>query len=79
MIVSLQNLIKNNKIWLYGFIIRPNHIHLLWKIKEPYFLKDVQRDFLKYTSQLMKFDLEKENPEILINFKSERKDRKHQF
>ncbi|OFX24890.1 MAG: transposase [Bacteroidetes bacterium GWA2_31_9] len=76
---SLQFLVNNNRIWIYSFVIMPNHIHLLWKIREPHFLNDVQRDFLKYTSQMIKFDLEKNHPSVLSSFASERKDRKYQF
>ena len=76
---SLQFLVNNNRIWIYSFVIMPNHIHLLWKIREPNFLNDVQRDFLKYTSQTIKFDLEKNHPNFLSSFASERKDRKYQF
>ncbi len=57
----------------------PNHIHLVWKIKEPNLLENVQRDFLKFTSQMIKFDLVKNHPDVLLQFLSERKDRQYQF
>ncbi|WP_237143994.1 hypothetical protein [Pontibacter pamirensis] len=43
----------------------PNHIHLLWKMEEPHKREDVQRDFLKYTSQQMKFVLKKYHHAVL--------------
>jgi REP element-mobilizing transposase RayT len=76
---SLKFLVENKRIRVYAFVIMPNHIHLLWKILEPNLLKDVQRDFLKYTSQMIKTDLEKNHKNVLQMFKSERKDRKYQF
>ncbi len=76
---SLVYLVENDKITLYAYVIMPNHIHILWRIKEPYLLHEIQRDFLKYTSQMIKFDLEKNHPKVLPYFKSNRKDRKYQF
>jgi REP element-mobilizing transposase RayT len=46
----------------------PNHIHLVWRINEKCLLEDVQRDFLKYTAQQIKFDLQKHHPQVLAYF-----------
>lgn len=78
-IESLKYLVNNNKIFLYAFVIMPNHLHVIWKIREPFLLKNVQRDFLKYISQMIKYDLSEFHPKILKQFKSERKDRAYQF
>lgn len=48
---SLEFLVTNKRIKLRGFVIMPNHIHLLWSIVESHRAADVQRDFLKFTSQ----------------------------
>lgn len=48
---SLRFLVENKRVKVYGFVIIPNHIHLLWKMEEPHKREDVQRDFLKYTAQ----------------------------
>ena len=29
---SLKYLVKEQRIYLYGFVIMPNHIHLIWKV-----------------------------------------------
>jgi putative transposase len=39
----------------------------------------VQRDFLKYTSQQIKFDLQKNHPKVLEHFKVKVKDRHYQI
>jgi putative transposase len=39
----------------------------------------VQRDFLKYTAQRIKNDLEKNHPHVLASFKVDAKDREYQF
>ncbi|MBF9254227.1 transposase [Pontibacter sp. 172403-2] len=48
---SLRFLVENERVQVYGFVIMPNHIHLLWKMEESHKWEDVQRDFLKYTAQ----------------------------
>lgn len=57
----------------------PNHIHLIWRIKELYKRSDVRRDFLKYTAQQIKFDLEKNHKNVLVFFEVNQKDRKYQI
>ena len=76
---SLKFLVENNRVKVYGFVIMPNHIHIVWKISENYKLEDVQRDFLKYTAQMIKFDLTENRPQVLSHFEVNLKDRKYQF
>jgi REP element-mobilizing transposase RayT len=45
-----------------------NHIHLIWHIQPDHKKEDVQRDFLKYTAQQVKADLEKHHPGVLPLF-----------
>ncbi len=56
-----------------------NHIHLIWQIQEGYEKEDVQRDFLKFTSQTIKRDLQKNHKEVLEKFYVGAKDRKYQI
>ncbi len=39
----------------------------------------VQRDFLKFTAQQIKLDLQKNHPEVLAQFKSDANDRTYNF
>ena len=71
---SLNYLVKNNRVTVYGFVIMPNHIHIIWQINEPDKIEKVQRDFLKYTAQQIKFDLLKNHQNVLAFFKSNAKD-----
>ncbi len=68
---SLKFLSDNKRVKIMGFVIMPNHIHLIWQILEPHKKEDVQRDFLKYTAQQIKFSLiKKDSPfldDILVN------------
>jgi len=57
----------------------PNHIHLIWEILNPHQLPGVQRDFLKYTAQQLKFALLKENSMSLELFRVSTSDREYQI
>ena len=78
-IESLKFLSKDNRVDVFGFTIMPNHFHLLWKIKAPHKLSNVQRDFLKFTSQQIIKDLEVHHPQVLEKFRVDAVDRKHQI
>ncbi|MCW3128196.1 MAG: hypothetical protein JWO03_3854 [Bacteroidetes bacterium] len=76
---SLAFLVKKQRIRIYGFVIMPNHIHLIWQISETLKREDVQRDFLKFTAQEIKRDLEKNHPDVLKHFEVNAVDRKYQI
>lgn len=76
---SVKFLVKNKRAKVYGFIIMPNHIHIIWKIDENHKLEDVKRNFLKYTAQMIKFDLTENHPQVLPHFQVNLKDCKYQF
>jgi putative transposase len=76
---SLRFLVVYKRIKLYAFVIMSNHIHLIWQMRSGIKPDVVQRDFLKYTAQRIKYDLERNHPEILKNFLVNAKDRKYQF
>ena len=46
-IKSLQFLVDENRIILYGFVIMSNHIHLIWQPKAGHNLAAVQHAFMK--------------------------------
>jgi REP element-mobilizing transposase RayT len=77
-IQSLQFLVKEKRIELNAFAIMSNHIHLIWQIQQGQVRENVQRDFLKYTSQTIKRDLELNHREVLKIFEVNAKDRKYQ-
>lgn len=76
---SLAFLIEQKRIVLYGFVLMPNHIHLLWRIQAPYHKEEVQRDFLKFTAQKIIADLKQHHPKVLELFYVNAKDRKYQI
>ena len=62
-----------------AFVIMSNHIHLIWQIQEGYERDAVQRNFLKFVSQTIQRDLQKNHPKVLERFYVGAKDRKYQF
>ncbi|NTS39822.1 transposase [Flavisolibacter sp. BT320] len=79
LIDSLRFLVKDERVMVYGFVIMPNHIHVVWHLKAGRKRPEVQRDFLKFTAQRIKEDLAKLHPAVLQQFRVEAKDRQYQF
>jgi putative transposase len=76
---SLKFLVDDKRIWLYGYVIMPNHIHLMWCKQDAWLEKNVQQMFLKYTAQQIKFRLIEHNPQELENYISTQNDRDYHF
>lgn len=56
---SLEFLVKDKRVTLNAFVIMNNHIHLIWQMQALIHPQHVQQDFLKYTAQHIKADLQK--------------------
>jgi REP element-mobilizing transposase RayT len=78
-IQSLLFLKNEGSIVVYGFVIMPNHMHLIWQIQDGYKQESIQLRFMKFTAQHMKFMLIKTNDARLGQFKVNAKDREYQF
>jgi putative transposase len=76
---SLKFLVDDKRIWLYGYVLMPNHIHILWRRQDLWLEKNIQQQFLKYTAQQIKFNLTANHPDELENFKSSQADRAYHF
>ena len=76
---SLKFIVQDKRATIFSFVIMPNHIHLIWQISDAYQVHEVQQSFLKYTAQQIKFDLQKNNPHLLEEFRVDAKDRAYQF
>ena len=59
------------------FCLMSNHIHIIWKINDGYERDAIQRNFLKFISQTIKKDLEKNHPKVLKRFYVGAKDREY--
>ncbi|WP_374988008.1 transposase [Marinoscillum sp. MHG1-6] len=56
-----------------------NHFHLIWQVRTGHKMKDVQRDFLKYTAQQIKFSIITHESEMLKELQTNGADRRYQF
>jgi putative transposase len=64
---------------IYGYVIMPNHIHLVWQIQDGFKLDKIQLRFMKFTAQQIKFKLQKEDPLAFEQFGVNAKERVYQF
>src|SRR5688572_29988690 len=65
---SLELLITRKKIKVYGFVIMPNHIHLIWRNLEMNGKKFPDESFKKFTSHVFKKRLTTSGSALLENF-----------
>lgn len=75
---SLSYLSDTGKIDEYAFVIMPNHIHLIWRVKELNGKETAQVFFLKYTAHEFKKQLIKEGYG-LINYLVNASNKKYEF
>ena len=76
---SLRFLVENKRTIIYGFVIMPNHIHLIWQMQAGQLRENVQRDFLKFTAQRIKDRLKVDNAHFLSELLVGATDRKYQL
>lgn len=79
LIESLQYLVNNERVVVFGYVIMNDHIHLIWKPTPLYSLKHTQLSFMKFTAQRIKRELEINHTRELQSFLVEAKDRQFQF
>ena len=75
---AMRWLVQEKRCKIYGFVIMPNHIHLLWKIEDGFERIDVQGALLSFTAHEFKRKL-KNNALELSKFKVNLIDRSYQF
>ncbi|HEY0741547.1 MAG TPA: transposase [Chryseosolibacter sp.] len=75
---SLRFLNKLNRIDVFAFCIMDNHMHLIWQLLNENKREDVQRDFLKYTSQRILKHLNATNPDFVAQLRVSANDRRYQ-
>ena len=50
---SLSFLVHKNKIQVYGFVIMPNHIHIIWELLDLNGKEMPHASLFKYTSHIL--------------------------
>jgi REP element-mobilizing transposase RayT len=58
---SMKFLVTDKRVKIFCFVIMDNHIHLIWQMLWDIDPEAVQRDFLKYTAQRIKKDLQQKS------------------
>jgi REP element-mobilizing transposase RayT len=74
-----RELVNRKKIILYGFVIMPNHLHVLWEMITVNGKEMPYASFNKFTSHQFLEILRGINPESLAVFKENEIERKHRF
>ena len=76
---SLSYLVEKGRCEVYAFVIMPNHIHLIWRMGGKEKQSDLQRDFLKFTAQQLRFSMIDNDSKMLSRFEVDKCDRKYQI
>jgi REP element-mobilizing transposase RayT len=76
---SLEWLSRENRCMVYGFVIMPNHIHLLWRMSNNHGRPEVQGALLSYTAHRFKELLKKDGTQKLSSYFVGDADRAYQF
>jgi REP element-mobilizing transposase RayT len=72
---TLQFLVKDNRIVLFGFVIMPNHIHLIWNTKEGWDKNLTQGSLLRFTANSFIKEMKNAEPLALESYRVNAADR----
>ena len=73
------DVLKNFGNEVLGYVIMPNHIHLIWRINEPNGKESPQGSFLKYTAHIFKKMLRDEGRLTLEAYGVDAENKKYEF
>lgn len=76
---SWKELSKRKKIAIYGFVIMPNHLHILWEMLDMNGKETPYASFNKFTSHQFLAYVRNQFPKKLPRYKESDIDRKHRF
>ena len=76
---SLQWLVTKKLVSIYGYVIMPNHIHILWSIHATNNNELPHSSFLKYTAHRFKSILNQKNPKALDNYRVNAQNKQYEF
>ena len=76
---SLIHLVKKQKLIVYGFVIMPNHIHIIWECKAKNGKEMPHASFMKFTGHEFLKELKATGSPLLNKFKVDCNSRVHQF
>ncbi|MEP0711398.1 transposase [Algoriphagus sp.] len=73
---SMGELVRRGNLVVYGFVIMPNHLHLIWEMKEMNGKETPVASFNKFTSHSIAKKLKEDNLNLAADFQVEESDRK---
>lgn len=76
---SLDYLSRKGVMDVFGFVIMPNHVHLIWRANRLNDQESGQRSFLKHTAHEFKKKLRYEDPKELLRYSVNACDRTYNF
>lgn len=76
---SWKELVHRKKIAIYGFVIMPNHLHVLWEMLENNGKEMPSASFNKFTSHEFLKKLRTEKSQQLIQYQENDSERKYPF
>jgi putative transposase len=76
---SLHYLCNKKLLDVFGFVIMPNHVHIIWRTNGLNGKETVQGSFLKYTAHRFKQLLQQTQPFYLGEFAVDAKNKKYEF
>jgi putative transposase len=74
-----KELIARKKISIYGFVIMPNHLHILWEMLDKNGKETPYASFNKFTSHQFLDSLREQHHKILNRYQEITVERKHRF
>ncbi|RYC68702.1 transposase [Spirosoma sordidisoli] len=72
-------LVDRGKITVYAFVIMPNHLHVIWELREPNGKEMPHASFNKFTSHQFLADLKVHHPQVLPYFLAQEGKRTYGF
>ncbi|MGV3502835.1 MAG: REP-associated tyrosine transposase [Adhaeribacter sp.] len=79
LIEVLRELQQKRLFRIYGFVIMPNHVHLIWQLINKNGREMPQASFTKATAHLILEDLKQNHPAVLPYFKVGEKERQYRI
>ncbi len=78
-IEAINRRVEIQQVTVYGFVIMPNHLHLIWQLHDGINKAEFQRDLLKFTARsILKFMRMNDDP-MLAQLKVRAADRSFQI
>ena len=78
-IENLRGLVDKKKIKVYGFVIMPNHIHIIWELLEKVGKEMPHASFNKATAHIITKDLKQNHTEVLKFFEVQDQERSYRI